>query len=106
MTDKKERNITKTTTRKMLGLRHYNFKQNLKYKSNSRGVNLIICGEEYTSKCCGNCGKINTELGGNKIFECQKCGLRVNRDIHAARNILIKALSQSVLWSDATIINS
>jgi putative transposase len=92
MANRTNRKISKTTTRLMLGLRHYDFQQKLLYKSKQRGRNTILCKEHYTSKCCGNCGKLNQKLGSKKIFECS-CGLKIDRDVHAARNILLRALS-------------
>ncbi len=93
MANKAKRKISKTTTRLMLGLRHYDFQQKLLYKAKQRGRNVILCKEHYTSKCCGNCGELNQKLGSKKIFNCEKCNLVIDRDVHAARNILLRALS-------------
>lgn len=93
MANKQNRKISKTTTRLLLGLSHYAFQQKLLFKAKMRGRNVILCKEHYTSKCCGNCGKLNEKLGSKKIFTCDNCGLIMDRDIHAARNILIRALT-------------
>ena len=93
MSNKNQRKLSKTSTRLLLGLSHYSFQQKLLYKANMRGRQVILCKEHYTSKCCGNCGKLNENLGSKKIFKCVKCNLTMDRDIHAARNILIRALS-------------
>jgi putative transposase len=93
MANKKQRKISKTSTRLLLGLSHYSFQQKLLYKANVRGRQVILCKEHYTSKCCGNCGKLNEKLGSKKIFKCDNCNLTMDRDIHAARNILIRALT-------------
>ncbi|CAG8833314.1 26403_t:CDS:1, partial [Gigaspora margarita] len=58
------------------------------------GRRLIICTEEYTSKTCGHCEYIKNNLGGNKKFKCDECGLIIDRDVNGARNILLKLLSQ------------
>ncbi|CAG8553790.1 11065_t:CDS:2 [Funneliformis mosseae] len=34
---------------------------------------VIQCTEEYTSKTCGHCGKINGKLGDSKTFWCNSC---------------------------------
>jgi putative transposase len=91
MANKAKRKISKTTTRLMLGLSHYDFQQKLLYKAKQRGRQVILCKEHYTTKCCGNCGKLN-DVGSKKVFNCS-CGLKMDRDIHAARNILIRGLS-------------
>jgi putative transposase len=93
MANKKNRKISKTSTRLLLGLSHYAFQQKLLYKAEARGRNVILCKEHYTTKCCGSCGKLNETIGSKKIFKCDGCGLIMDRDIHAARNILIRALS-------------
>jgi transposase len=85
------RPISNTTTRLLLGLRHYDFQQKLLYKAKQLGRNVILCKEHYTSKCCGVCGKLNNKLGGKKIFHYSNCNTTMDRDIHAARNILLRA---------------
>lgn len=93
MSNKKQRKIGKITTRLMLGLSHYAFQQKLIYKAKQRGRQVILCKEHYTSKCCGQCGTLNDKLGSKKIFHCNSCNLTMDRDIHAARNILIRGLT-------------
>lgn len=56
------------------------------------GGELIDCTEEYTSKTCTRCGRINHNLGSNKVFTCASCKLIIDRDINGARNILLKNL--------------
>ncbi len=93
MANKQNRKLSKMSTRLLLGLSHYSFQQKLIYKAKQRGRQVILCKEHYTSKCCGRCGSLNEKLGSKKIFECSKCGLVADRDIHAARNILIRNLT-------------
>jgi putative transposase len=100
MANKANRKISKTTTRLMLGLKHYDFQQKLLYKAKLRGRNVIICKEHYTTKCCGECGNLNDNIGSKKIFSCNDCWLTLDRDTHAARNILIRGLS--ILFDQAS----
>ncbi len=93
MANRTGRKISKTSARLLLGLSHYSFQQKLLYKAKVRGRNVILCKEHYTSKCCGSCGQLHEKLGSKKIFKCETCGLTMDRDIHAARNILIRALT-------------
>jgi putative transposase len=97
MANKKKRRISRTTTRLLLGLSHYEFQQKLLYKAKQRGRNVILCKEHYTTKCCGNCGTLNEKIGSKKIFHCDNCDLTMDRDIHAARNILVRGLT---IYSD------
>jgi putative transposase len=79
--------------RNLLSLRHSVFKQRLKAKCSLMKYSQVYdCTEEYTSKTCGRCGKLNTELGFSRVFECPSCNLIIDRDINGARNIAIKIL--------------
>lgn len=98
MANKKNRRISRTTTRLLLGLSHYEFQQKLLYKAKQRGRSVILCKEHYTTKCCGKCGTLNETIGSKKIFKCDNCDLVMDRDIHAARNILIRGLT---IYSDS-----
>ena len=83
------RKISKRT----LGLiSHYKFRQRLIEKCMSRGNELHIQDESFTSKTCGKCGKINQLLGSSKEFICPFCGYDADRDVNAGRNILLKFL--------------
>ena len=35
---------------------------------------------------------LNDSLGANGVFKCNNCGLKADRDLHAARNILLRHL--------------
>ena len=89
---KKDRKLHKSTVKDMLKLSHSKFLEKLKFKCEEYQRNLIICSEEYTSKTCGKCGLINKKLGSSKRFECDKCKIKIDRDINGARNILLKNL--------------
>ena len=61
---------------------------------------VIECDEAYTSKTCGYCGTINYKLGSSKVFKCKhedcpKKFISSDRDILAARNILLRYLSRN-----------
>ncbi len=90
MLRKKTRNISKKTARSMNIWSHYKFKMMLEYKMNRTGGKLIMCTEEYTSKTCSNCGKINHNLKKSKVFNCEHCKLTIDRDVNGARNIYLK----------------
>jgi putative transposase len=51
---------------------------------------VIICGEEYTSQICSECGYLHCKIGGAKEFKCSQCNQESDRDFNAARNILLK----------------
>ena len=85
---------SKKVNRYLFQLRHYQFRERLKYKCEQRGCKFVLCSEEFTSQTCTRCGKRNTELGCARIFTCDNCKLVIDRDVNGARNILIKYLKE------------
>lgn len=85
---------SRISKRMLLAYKQYQFKTRLQQKCAQRGNRLILCTEEYTSKTCGRCGVIKTDLMREETYECGECGLQIDRDINGARNILIKVLME------------
>lgn len=77
--------------RAMLGWAHYRFKSFLKCKSEEYSCEVIEVNEAYTSKTCGNCGKLNL-IGSKSILKCS-CGTTIDRDYNGGRNVLLKNFS-------------
>ena len=90
MVKKETRNINKITTKELLSLSHYKFRDKLKNMCKTRGNNYKVVTEEYTSKMCSNCGNLHKNLGGSEIYKCKKCKIEIDRDINAGRNIFLK----------------
>jgi transposase len=86
----KNDNLTDMTKRVGTMLRHYEFRQRLKFKCEEKRVYYKEVDERYTSKTCSVCGGYKEDLGGNEIYECGECGTVIGRDIGACRCILIK----------------
>ena len=57
----------------------------LAYKSEEVGKRVVLVPPEYTSKDCSRCGTRGTRVGSE--FSCASCGVRLNADLNAARNI-------------------
>jgi len=83
--------LSKTQKVACLRTQYYKFNQRLEYKCKTKGVGFNIINESYTSKTCSICGHIKDDLGGDKIFKCEKCKTIMNRDVNGARNIYIKS---------------
>ena len=67
----------------------HQFKQQLKYKSQWQGGNLILVEAKYTSQKCCICGSTRKDNRKSQTaFRCIQCGMEENADINAARNIL------------------
>lgn len=75
--------------REMLAVGHYTFLERLKFKCKERNVGLMIVDESYTTKTCGCCGTI-VNIGAAETFTCSDCTYSSDRDVNAARNILLK----------------
>ena len=86
--------LSSQTAKAMCTWSHFRFRTNLKNKAKSfPGVCVIETTEEFTSKTCGQCGKINAKLGSSKTFSCGACDFRSDRDFNGARNIMIRHLT-------------
>ncbi len=86
----RSKNLYKSVKRLMSSFSFYKFKEKLSYLCFKYNSYLYIVDESYTSKLCGNCGKLNN-IGCSKIYTCQ-CGITLDRDINGARNILLQYL--------------
>ena len=65
----------------------------LRYKAEWAGVQLIAANPRYTSMTCSGCGTVNQGRPDEyRVFRCAQCGLTMDRDHNAAINILNRAL--------------
>lgn len=83
-------NISDMTKRVGLLMRHYQFRQRLIFKCKSKRISCIEVDEKYTSKTCSMCGAYKGDLGGSRIYNCDKCGRQLDRDMNGSRDILLK----------------
>ena len=87
---KKNVGLSKITRKAMLQLGHYKFRQRLIEKASEYPTaKIYVGGEMYTSQTCGSCGTRNRSLGSSEIYWCVACPYRSDRDLNAARNILL-----------------
>ena len=64
------------------------FLQMLKFKAEEAGVSAVEVNPKNTSQVCSGCQKIVKKTLATRIHRCPFCGLTIDRDINAARNIL------------------
>jgi putative transposase len=71
----------------------------LAYKTVWYGSHLVVADRFYpSSKTCSTCGWVKAKLTmAERTFTCEVCGLRVDRDLNAARNLA--KLAQNVAQS-------
>jgi putative transposase len=67
----------------------------LEYKMPLNGGRLVVVPAAYTSRTCSQCGSIN-DPGSSKTYECESCGVILDRDRNASLNILAAAS-----WTEA-----
>ena len=60
----------------------------LAYKAEWAGRQLVEVNPAYTSRTCSECGEIQPKPRVYRQFECSDCGHVEDRDMNAARNIL------------------
>jgi putative transposase len=71
-----------------------NFRRLLEYKASAAGVQVIAVSPYNTSQRCSQCGELVPKDLDTRIHSCPHCGLVLDRDVNAARNILQAALAQ------------
>jgi len=87
--------VLNTVTKKIaLSFKFFEFKQRMKYKCKVKDVKYGEIDEWMTTKMCSKCGNVKEDLGGNKTYKCEKCGICMDRDVNGARNIYIKAIKK------------
>jgi putative transposase len=65
------------------------------YKAERRGGRVILVDPRGTSQECSGCGKVVEKTLSERTHLCPFCGLQLDRDVNAARNILAKGLEQA-----------
>ncbi len=65
------------------------------YKAERRGGRVILVNPCGTSQKCSRCGNIERLELSDRVFRCSACGIILDRDVNAARNILNLGLEQA-----------
>jgi len=64
------------------------FQQLLGYKAEEAGSQVVMVNPQNTSQVCSGCGEWVSKNLSVRIHRCPGCGLVLDRDVNAARNIL------------------
>lgn len=67
------------------------FRQLLAYKAEEAGTRIVAVNPRGTSQACSACGAVVRKSLSVRVHSCSECGLTLDRDVNAARNILSKA---------------
>ena len=76
----------------------HEFRRQLDYKATMYGATVIVADRWYpSSRTCSCCGSVLAELDlSQRIYRCTSCGLEIDRDLNAARNLEQLAASSAV----------
>lgn len=69
------------------------FLDKIQYKAENAGREFIRVNPNGTSQICSSCDEKVPKSLNCRVHHCEKCGLVINRDINAAKNILRLGLS-------------
>jgi transposase len=53
-------------------------------------ASVVQVDPRYTSKTCSRCGVLHKSLRSERVFECPKCGFRVDRQLNASINVYLR----------------
>ena len=89
MVKQKSNTTTKGLSRSILDAGFHELRRQLTYKAEDRGHRVVVVGRLYpSSKMCSHCGVTKAKLAlSDRVFECSTCGISLDRDVNAARNI-------------------
>lgn len=75
------------------------FRRQLEYKTARSGAVLRVVDRWYpSSKTCSNCGTVKAKLPlSERVFNCDACGLSMDRDLNAAINIRVAGSAPETL---------
>lgn len=79
----------KYTAKSIADAKWYEFRRQILYKAELYGIEVILADRFYpSSKTCSCCGNYKKDLKlKDRIYICDECGLKIDRDINAAINL-------------------
>ena len=91
----KNHNLARSVSDAALG----EFRRQLEYKTARTGAVLCVVDRWFpSSKTCSNCGVVKAKLSlSERTFNCDACGLSIDRDLNAAINIEVAGSAPETL---------
>ena len=91
----KNHNLARSVSDAALG----EFRRQLEYKTARTGAVLCVVDRWYpSSKTCSHCGVVKAKLSlSERTFNCDACGLSIDRDVNAAINIKVAGSAPETL---------
>jgi putative transposase len=89
MVKKAKKNTTEALRRSILDAGWSELRRQFNYKAEDRGHRVVVVNKYFpSSKKCSHCGETKAKLAlSERVFECSTCGISLDRDVNAARNI-------------------
>jgi putative transposase len=80
---------SKGLSRSILDVDLFQLRRQLTYKSRDRRHRVVVVDRFFpSSKMCSHCGVTKAKLAlSDRVFECGTCGVSLDRNVNAARNI-------------------
>jgi len=72
------------------------------YKAEEAGVEVRLVNPKNTTQMCSSCGKIVPKTLADRTHNCSHCGLVMDRDLNAAKNICRVGTTLSYAYGDLT----
>ena len=82
------RSYKKGLNREILANRWGMLRNQLTYKAEWAGKDIVLVNPKYTSQTCSNCGMKDKQSRQGERFKCKSCGFEIDADLNAAINIL------------------
>ena len=68
-------------------------RQQLAYKAEWAGRELLVVDPRHTSQTCSECGVVDADSRNGKTYKCAHCGMELDADVNAAVVILNRAMA-------------
>jgi len=71
----------------------FQLEQFIEYKAESLGKVMLKIDPAYTSQECSKCSEVNKNSRNGLRYKCKSCGVELNSDLNAARNIANRGMT-------------
>ena len=80
--------------------------QKLEHKARKSDVLVLKVNPAYTTRTCSRCGHVGDHIPlTTRMFRCSECGLEMDRDQNAARNILGSGMGTLRSSAEPSVLN-
>ncbi|MHA1104949.1 MAG: zinc ribbon domain-containing protein [Promethearchaeota archaeon] len=99
-------NIGKKNNQNFVSIPFLTLVRQIEYKSEMVEIKIVRITEEYTSQACSSCGIVRkSNRKYRRLYACKDCGMVLNADVNASRNIMHKGVPESKWIGDRGCLN-